>query len=87
MEKLDPHLSGGHMHKYDKRFTGGNQIAYEPRGKFSWERRIQWDWEGECFAWRNIRHKLRELSQEPDEDVWDSVIADCNHQKRHIEYY
>ncbi len=55
------------MHKYDKRFTGGNQIAYENKYKLP-HRKIT----NSRHSWDYIRQQFRQLSQGKDEDAWDN---------------
>ena len=70
------------MHKYDKRFTGGNQIAYENKYKLPY-RRIT----NPRHCWGYIRQQFRQLSQEEDEDVWDYIVGETNPKQEFIDYY
>lgn len=55
------------MHKYDKRFTGGNQLAYCRHKKYlRWQ--IVWDW-------RSIRKEEHKLRNNPNEDDWDKIAT------------
>lgn len=64
------------MHKYDKRFTGGNQLAYQSR-KIGW------------FAlgnWKTYRRKIHELRKTVDEDQWEVVLSKCEKLRKVFDY-
>lgn len=70
------------MHKYDKRFTGGNQLAY---GKCCW---VPYNYFIQKQFFKSIRKETHKLKLVDDEDIWDKVLGQSIRSKiEYVDYY